>query len=141
MSADTHPCKELFGVLCSLNTLPSLTLNLSLLIYFHTLSLFAEGSCVREKKKQNLVTVSLSGKMRRYGHGNERSRACTRTPLTAFFYDILNSYLFHEGCELLRMLAASVQQRYVCGVCIYTAALVPPFTLSHSRLWSVIGVT
>lgn len=51
MSADTHPCKELFGVLCSLNTLPSLTLNLSLLIYFHTLSLYLQEAAVLEKKK------------------------------------------------------------------------------------------
>lgn len=54
MSADTHPCKELFGVLCSLNTLPSLTLNLSLLIYFHTLSLSLQKAAVLggKKKKQ-----------------------------------------------------------------------------------------
>lgn len=91
MSADTHPCKELFGVFYSLNTPPSHTLNLSLFIYFHTLPFCGRHSC------RTQASVGLEGKC-----GGKawviKTHTCMHTLSTALF---LLSYLIHTCFKAL----------------------------------------
>lgn len=86
MSADTHPCKELFGVFCSLDTLP-----LSLSICHFSSSFIYPLFKVSYVKTWPQFALGL---MQSYGHGS-KSHTWTRTHslfLTAFSFVILNSW-------------------------------------------------